>query len=157
MLSISQQIQKYLVTKTLISLATAIVGAILMLAFGVDFVIVCTLLLFAFNFIPNIGSIIASILPILICLLEYGLGWRVIGFGILITATQMLFGNILEPKIQGDRLNLTPIMVLISLIFWGWLWGIVGMVFAVPITSAINIVLLQIDPDNVISAIISSS
>lgn len=157
MQSISQQIQKYLITKTLISLATAIVGAVFMLLFGVDFVIVCTLLLFAFNFIPNIGSIIASLLPVIICLLQYGFGWRVLGFGILITATQMFFGNILEPKIQGDRLNLTPITVLISLIFWGWLWGIVGMVFAVPITSAINIILLQIDPDNVVSAIISSS
>ncbi len=153
--NIQQQIQKYLLTKTLISLATACTGAILMLIFGVDFVLVCAILLFVLNFIPNIGSIIASILPMLICLLQYGFSWRLVFFGALITATQMLFGNILEPKIQGDRLNLTPIMVLISLIFWGWVWGITGMVLAVPITSAINIILKQMDDKNIISAIIS--
>jgi predicted PurR-regulated permease PerM len=70
--------------------------------------------------------------------------------------TQMLFGNVIEPKVQGDRMNLSPIMVLISLIFWAWVWGIVGMVLAVPITSAINIMLIQIDDKNLISAIISS-
>ncbi|MCB5264014.1 MAG: AI-2E family transporter, partial [Candidatus Cloacimonadaceae bacterium] len=70
-------------------------------------------------------------------------------------ATQMLFGNVLEPKIQGENLNLSPIMVLVSLIFWGWVWGIVGMVLAVPITSAINIILIQIDEKNLVSAIIS--
>jgi len=154
---IQSQIQKYLITKSLISLATAIVGALLMMIFGVDFVLVSALLLFAFNFIPNIGSIIASSIPILICLLQYGFGIRVVAFALLITATQMLFGNILEPKIQGDRLNLTPIMVLISLILWGWLWGIPGMFISVPLTSAINIILKEIDNKNIISAIISSS
>jgi predicted PurR-regulated permease PerM len=155
--NIQSHLQKYLVTKTIISLATALVGAVLMLLFGVDFVLVCAILLFVLNFIPNIGSIIASIIPMLICLLQYGFSWRLVGFAILITATQMLFGNILEPKIQGERLNLTPIMVLISLIFWGWLWGIAGMVLAVPITSAINIILRQIDEKNVVSAIISGT
>jgi len=153
---VQAQIQKYLITKTLISLATAIVGAVLMLIFGVDFVLVCALLLFAFNFIPNIGSIIASGIPIIICLLEYGLGFRVVGFAIGITATQMLFGNIIEPKLQGDRLNLSPIMVLISLILWGWVWGIPGMFISVPLTSAINIILKEIDNKNIVSAIISS-
>lgn len=150
------QIQKYLLTKTVISLATAIVGAIWMWLLGVDFILVSALLLFALNFIPNIGSIIASAIPALICLLQYGFGFRVILFAILITATQMLFGNIIEPKIQGDRLNLAPIMVLISLILWGWLWGLPGMFISVPLTSAINIILKEINPRNVVSAIISS-
>lgn len=154
---IQAQIQKYLVTKTIISLATAIVGAILMLIIGVDFVLVSALLLFALNFIPNIGSIIASAIPMLICLLQYGFGFRLIIFAVLITATQMLFGNILEPKLQGDRLNLSPIMVLVSLVLWGWLWGIPGMFISVPLTSAINIILKEIDHNNVVSAIISGS
>jgi predicted PurR-regulated permease PerM len=68
----------------------------------------------------------------------------------------MFFGNILEPKLQGDSLNLTPIMVLISLIFWGWVWGFVGLLICVPLTSAINIILKQLDSENPISAIISS-
>ncbi len=154
---IQAQIQKYLVTKTLISLATAILGAIWMWILGVDFILVCALLLFALNFIPNIGSIIASAIPAVICLLQHGFGFRVIAFALLITGTQMLFGNILEPKIQGDRLNLAPIMVLISLILWGWLWGVTGMFISVPLTSAINIILKEINPKNVVSAVISSS
>jgi predicted PurR-regulated permease PerM len=154
--NIQLQIQKYLLTKTIISLCTAVVGMVLMMLYGVDFVLVCGILLFIMNFIPNIGSIIASGVPILICFLQSGLDIRTIMFSILIVATQMLFGNVLEPKIQGERLNLSPIMVLVSLIFWGWVWGIVGMVLAVPITSAINIMLIQIDEKNLISAIISS-
>lgn len=154
-LNIQTQIQRYLLTKTVISLMTAVVGMVLMLFLGVDFILVCGILLFVLNFIPNIGSIIASGIPIIISFLQYGLGVRTIAFGTLIIATQMLFGNVLEPKIQGQRLNLSPLMVLISLIFWGWVWGIVGMIMAVPITSAINIVLIQIDERNLVSAIIS--
>ena len=154
--SIEEQIQKYLTVKAIISLATAMVGMGLMLAFGIDFVLVCGILLFVLNFIPNIGSIIASAIPIVICALQSGFDLRTLMFALLISATQMLFGNIMEPRIQGNRLNLTPIMVLISLIFWGWLWGIVGMLICVPLTSAINILLKQLDPDNIVSAIISS-
>lgn len=154
--SIQVQIHKYLTVKTLISLATAIVGVVLMLAYGVDFVLVCGLLLFVLNYIPNIGSIIATAIPIVICALQGGIDIRLITFSMLMIGTQMLFGNILEPRIQGNRLNLTPIMVVVSLIFWGWLWGIVGMLICVPLTSAINIILKQIAPDNIVSAVISS-
>ncbi|MDD3283035.1 MAG: AI-2E family transporter, partial [Candidatus Cloacimonetes bacterium] len=153
--NIQLQIQRYLLTKTIISLCTAILGMVLMMLFKVDFVLVCGILLFVMNFIPNIGSIIASGIPILISFLQTGLDFKTITFGLLIIATQMLFGNVIEPKIHGERLNLSPIMVLVSLIFWGWVWGIVGMVLAVPITSAINIILIQLDEKNVISAIIS--
>ncbi len=153
--NIQKQIQRYLLTKTVISLCTAGVGMILMLLYGVDFILICGILLFVLNFIPNIGSIVASTVPILICLLQGGLDIRFVTFSLLIIATQMLFGNIIEPKVQGNRLNLSPITILVSLIFWGWVWGIVGMILAVPITSAINIILIQFDEKNVISAIIS--
>ena len=156
MRNIQNQIQKYLLTKTVISLCTAVIGMILMLLFGVDFILVCGILLFVMNFIPNIGSIIASGVPILISFLQSGMDLRTISFALLMIGTQMLFGNVIEPKMQGQRLNLSPIMVLVSLIFWGWVWGIVGMVLAVPITSAINIMLIQLDEKNLISAIISS-
>jgi AI-2 transport protein TqsA len=155
MRNVQSGIQKYLLTKTIISLCTAVVGMILMALYGVDFILVCGILLFILNFIPNIGSIIASGIPMLICFLQSGLDLRTVTFSILIISTQMLFGNVIEPKIQGQRLNLSPIMVLISLIFWGWVWGIVGMILAVPITNAINITLLQLDDKNLISAIIS--
>lgn len=156
-LSIQSQIQKYLFNKTLISLGTALTGMVFMLIFGVDFVIIAGILLFVLNFIPNIGSIVASLFPVIISLVNYGFGWRSIGMAIAIILTQLVFANLLEPKLMGERLNLTPIMVLISLIFWGWVWGIVGMVIAVPITSAINILIKQLDEDNIVSAVISGS
>lgn len=155
--NIQSKIQRYLLTKTVISICTALVGMGLMLLYGVDFVLICGILLFVLNFIPNIGSIIASSVPILICLLQSGFDFRFLTFTVFMIATQMLFGNVIEPKVQGSRLNLSPITVLVSLIFWGWVWGIVGMILAVPITSAINIILLQLDEKNVISAIISGS
>ncbi len=155
MLSIQTQIQRYFFNKTLISLGTAFMGMFFLLIFGVDFVIMTGILLFVLNFIPNIGSIIASVFPILISLVQYGFGWRTIGVALTMSLTQMIFANILEPKLMGERLNLTPIMILISLIFWGWVWGITGMMLAVPITSAINIILKHFDEKNLISAIIS--
>lgn len=155
--SIQEQLQNYLVTKSLISLGTAIVGVLLMWAFGVDFILVCALVRFVMNYIPNIGSVISSVLPMLICLLQYGAGFRTIAFAILTIAMEMLSGNVVEPKIQGDRMDLNPLTVLIALIFWGWVWGIMGMIFAVPMTAAINIILKQLKPNNLISAIISGS
>ena len=152
---IQTQIQKYFINKSLISLMTAAVGMAIIWLFGVDFVIVSGLLIFVLNFIPNIGSIIATLFPILVCLLQYGLGIRLVFVAALLTSTQMFFGNYFEPRLMGDRLNLTPIMILISLVFWGYVWGIVGMVLAVPISSAINIILKQVDEKGVILAIIS--
>jgi len=154
--NIQLQLQKYLTVKSLISLATAIVGMAIMLAYGVDFVLVCGILLFVLNFIPNIGSIIATAVPITICALQGGFDFRLFSFSLLMIGTQMLFGNIIEPRVQGNRLNLTPIMVLISLIFWGWLWGVVGMLISVPLTSALNIIIKQVDSKNIFSAIFSS-
>ncbi len=79
---------------------------------------------FVLDFIPDVGSVISSAIPILIYLLQSGFSFLWLIFALLIVATQMLIGNIIEPKLQGVQLNLTPIMVLVSLIFWGWLWGI---------------------------------
>lgn len=157
MMSIQTQIQKYFFNKTLISLGTALTGMLFLFIFGVDFILMAGMLLFILNFIPNIGSIIASLLPMLISLVQYGFGWRTIAVASCLIFTQIVFANILEPRLMGQKLNLTPIMVLISLIFWGWVWGITGMMLAVPITSAINIILKHFDDKNLISAIISDT
>lgn len=154
--TIQKQIQNYLTVKSLISFVTALIGMGLMVIYGVDFVLVGGIMLFSLNFIPNIGSVIASGIPILILYLQYGFCYQLVLFSILIVATQMFFGNILEPKLQGAKLDLAPIVVLVSLIFWGWLWGFVGLLICVPLTSAINIILKQVDPDNMFSALISS-
>ncbi len=152
---IQRQIQRYFLNKSLISLGTALLGVFFMLVFGINFVVVAGILLFALNFIPNIGSIIATLFPIVICLIDYGFGWTLVGITLSLISTQVFFANIMEPKVMGERLNLTPIMVLISLVFWALVWGVVGMMLAVPITSVINIVLKEMDEKNLVSAIIS--
>jgi len=154
--NIEKQIQNYLTIRTLINLSAALLCMLWMYIFGVDFILVCGILLFVLDFIPDLGSILASAIPILIFLLQSGFNFELLIFSLLVVATQMLIGNLLEPKLQSVQLNLTPIMVLVSLIFWGWLWGIVGMLICVPLTSAINIILKQVAPDNIISALISS-
>ncbi|MDY0218331.1 MAG: AI-2E family transporter [Candidatus Cloacimonas acidaminovorans] len=154
--NIEKQIQNYLTIRTLVNLSAALLCMLWMLIFGVDFILVCGILLFVLDFIPDVGSVISSAIPILIYLLQSGFSFLWLLFALLIVATQMLIGNIIEPKLQGVQLNLTPIMVLVSLIFWGWLWGIVGMLICVPLTSAINIILKQVAPNNFISALISS-
>jgi predicted PurR-regulated permease PerM len=153
--NIQEQMKKYFLSKTLISLGTALTGMFFVLIFKVDFVLMSGILLFVLNYIPNFGSFVASAFPILICFLQYGFGWRFIGLSAMLTLTQMVFGNIIEPNVMGEKLNLSPIVVMISLIFWGWVWGAVGMILAVPITSAINIVIKEVNEASIISAIIS--
>jgi AI-2 transport protein TqsA len=157
LLSIQSQIQKYFTNKTLLGLCAASVAMILLWLFGVDFVIVAGLLYFALSFIPNIGSILSTLFPITICLLQYGFGFRLIALVILLIGNEVLFGNYIEPRVMSKKVNLSPIMVLISLIFWAYVWGIVGMMIAVPITSSINIIIKRVNKKSVISAIISDS
>lgn len=153
--NIKDQMKRYFFQKTLISLGTALAGMFFVWIFGVDFVIISGIFFFFLNFIPNIGSIVASVFPISISLLQYGLSTRSFFLALFIVSTQLSFGNIIEPKVMGERLNLSPVVILASLIFWGWLWGIVGMFLAVPITSIISIIIKEIPSMNVVSAIIS--
>ena len=154
-IQIEEQIIRYLFTKTFISLATALVGMFFVWAFGVEFVIVSGLLLFFLNFIPNIGSIVASIFPIIVCFFQYGFSWRLVGLAVTLTLTQMTFGNLIEPKLVGTQLNISPVFILISLIFWAWVWGPVGMVLAVPFAAAIHIIAKEFDSLRLLSAMLS--
>jgi AI-2 transport protein TqsA len=143
--SVEGRVQTYLLAKTVISLGTALVGMGILTLFGVDFVIICGLFLFLFNFIPNIGSVIASLFPILVCFLEFGFSWKIPGLAVCMLGLQMTFGNVVEPMLMGKGLNLSPLVVLLSLIFWGWVWGIIGMVLAVPLTATLKIIFEEID------------
>jgi predicted PurR-regulated permease PerM len=143
--SVEERVQTYLLAKTIISLGTALVGMGILVLFGVDFVIICGLFIFLLNFIPNIGSVIASLFPLLLCFLEFGLSWKLPLLAACMVGLQMLFGNVLEPMLMGKGLNLSPLVVLLSLIFWGWVWGIIGMVLAVPLTATLKIIFEEID------------
>jgi len=138
---ITEQIEKYIITKmALYLLAGGLVTAFCFI-FNVDFPIIWGAFTFVLNFIPSIGSAIALIFPTLMALVQY----EALGYGLLIAAIialiQTLVFNILEPKIIGKRLNMNPIMILLSVLVWGFIWGIVGMFLAVPLTAIIKIIL----------------
>lgn len=143
--NITKQIQIYLGTKTLVSFLTAFGSFIIFVSFGLDFAILWAFLIFAFNFIPNFGSIVASVLPVTIALIQFDSLWAVFWMAILVIVIQFAMGNIIEPKLMGTTLNLSPLMVILFLIFWGWLWGIPGMILAVPILATLSIVFENID------------
>ena len=143
---ISLQISRYLVTQTLISAATGIlVWFFLAFFIGVDFPITWGILAFFLNFIPTLGSIIASLPPVLMALVQHAPDiWPAAGVALVLAAIQMTLGNFIAPKIYGERLNLSPVVILLFLLFWGWLWGITGALLAVPIAAAIQIALAHI-------------
>lgn len=155
MTNIQNKVRVYLVTKLMISGLTALIGVLCVIFFGGDFAIVTGVLIFTLNFIPNIGSIIATLFPVLICFVEYGYSWRVPGLALSLVATQMTFGNVVEPLLMGRGLNLSPIIIILSLIFWGWVWGLVGMVLAVPLTSTLVIVCENIESLRPVAVLLS--
>jgi len=143
--SVERRTQTYLLAKTLLSLGTALAVMGILLLFGVDFVIICGLLIFLLSYIPNFGSILATIFPILLCFMEFGFGWRLPFLAVSLIGLHTVFGNVLEPMMMGKGLNLSPLVVMLSLIFWGWMWGIVGMVLAVPLTATVKIIFEEIE------------
>jgi len=138
--NIDNQIQKYLAIKTVVSFFTGLFATVVLLIFGVDFAIVFGFLTFLLNYIPNIGSIVATALPVLIATFQFETFWPAFWILIILGSIQMLMGNFVEPKLMGQGLGLSPLVVLFSLFFWGWLWGIPGMILAVPIAAVIKIV-----------------
>ena len=135
-------VSHYLVLKTAISLITGLVVWGMLVLLDVRFAFMWGLLAFALNYIPNIGSVLAAIPPILQVLVFGGLyEARVVLAGYLIV--NLVFGNILEPRIMGRGLGLSTLVVFLSLIFWGWLLGPVGMLLSVPLTIIVKIALEQ--------------
>jgi predicted PurR-regulated permease PerM len=149
-------INNYLAIKTLFSLLTGIFIALLLWLLGVDFPLLWGLLAFMLNFIPNIGSIIAAIPPILLALIQ--LGWwhaaiATVGF----LAINFIFSNIFEPRMMGRRLGLSMLVIFVSLIFWGWVLGPVGMFLSVPLTMVFKLAMEHNDQTRWISILIGSS
>jgi len=137
---IDRQVQKYLAIKTIISLISAGTATAILILFRVDFAIVFGFLIFLLNYIPNIGSVIANALPVLFAFFQFGSIWPSLWILVLLTASDTIVSKIVEPKLMGRGLGLSPLAVLFSLFFWGWLWGIPGMILAVPITAVIKII-----------------
>jgi predicted PurR-regulated permease PerM len=137
---VTTEVQQYLLIKTGMSLATGVVIAIWLAILGLDFAIVWGLLAFLLNYIPTLGSIIASVPAILLALVQLG-PTRALAVTIGFLVVNLVFGNIVEPHLMGRRLGLSTLVVFLSLVFWGWVLGPVGMLLSVPLTMIVKILL----------------
>lgn len=146
--AITEQIQRYIILKIAINLAAGIVVWIFLSILGVEFPFIWGLFTFLFNFIPTIGSAIALALPVIMTLLEFGSITFAAVIALILIAIQTLFFNIIEPNLIGKRLNLNPLLILLSVLIWGYIWGIVGMLLSVPLTAIIKIIISNSDSEN---------
>jgi len=143
---IEAKIEKYLLIKMVLSLITGVSVGLILWMLDIELAMVFGLLAFILNFIPNVGSIIATLLPLPIILVQPEISLLTIILAVVLPGTiQMVVGNVVEPKLLGDSLELHPITVLMSLIFWGIIWGIAGMLLAAPITAVCKILLESSD------------
>ncbi len=133
-------IQRFVVLKSATSAATGIIVAIALTLLGVDYAVLWGILAFLLNFVPNIGSIIAAVPAVLMALVQFDIQTALIVAAIYL-GVNITIGSILEPKIMGDGLGLSTLVVFLSLIFWGWLLGPVGMLLSIPLTIMVKIVL----------------
>ena len=154
--NISQQVRQYLVAKTLVSVGTGLLIFLILWILGVDYSIFWGFLAFLLNYIPNIGSFVAVILPFGFALLQFDTLTIPIIAALLMWLIQMVMGNVVDPRLMAFSLNLSPLLVIVSLIFWGWLWGIAGMILAVPLTATIKIFFENIDSLRPIAVLMGS-
>jgi AI-2 transport protein TqsA len=154
-LNSTKDIQRFLAIKTAISLATGLLAGLLCWAVGLDFYILWGILAFFLNFIPVIGSIVAGVPPTILALLIAGFPSALLVAGGYLLINNFL-GNFLEPMLVGRRFGISTLVVVISVVFWGWLWGPVGMLLAVPLTMILKVVLESSDEFRWIGVAISA-
>jgi AI-2 transport protein TqsA len=142
---IDHNIRRYLIIKFLVSALTGFLVWVILTAFGLELALVIAITTFVLNFIPSIGSIIATLLPIPIALVQFETLGPVIAIVVLCTTVQMVVGNGLDPMLMGQNLDLSPVTIVAALVFWGLLWGVVGMLLAAPLTAILRIVLGQFE------------
>ena len=155
--SISRQTSRYLSVKILISLVTGVCFYLIALLSHMDFPLVWGVLAFLLNFIPTIGSIVVTVLATLMAAIQFMPHWgqvAIVFFGFL--ATEMILGNVIDPKLQGVQLNMSPFIILIMLAVWGYIWGIAGMFLAVPITCVLQVVCASVDSLRPLSILLSA-
>ena len=136
----SQDAKRYLVIKTLISAVEALAIWLWLLILGVDYPLLWGTLVFLLNYVPNIGSIIAALPAVLLALVQLGVGSALLtALGFVVA--NIVLGNLVEPKLMGKGLSLSTLVVFLSLVFWGWVLGPIGMILSVPMTSLVKIAL----------------
>ena len=140
---LDKSIGRYLSLKTLISLLTGFLSYFALLIIGIDAPLFWAFLIFLMNYIPTVGSLIATVFPAMFAMLQFGDLMPGIWVLIIVGAIQLVVGNYIDPKLTGNTLNVSPLVVLIGLAFWGAIWGIIGMILSVPISVMMIIIFSQ--------------
>ena len=152
---IKRDIKTYFVIKTIVSFITALLSYILMISLWLDLSLFWAILIFILNYIPSIWSIIAITFPSLFSLVQFEAYYTFIFITSWLISIQVLMWNIIEPKFMWNKLNLSPLVIIISLSFWGTVWWVIGMLLSVPIMVIINIVLAKIPVTRNIAILLS--
>jgi AI-2 transport protein TqsA len=139
--NINAAIASYLKAKVKVNMVLAIPAMLVLWIFGIKFVVLWGVLTFLANFVPYLGSVVACALPVVFAFLDLGLGWQPLAAAVLLIAVHLSSAYLVEPALTGKAVDLSPLVVLIALSFWGLCWGLVGMVLAVPLTAMLKIVL----------------
>lgn len=142
---IEQSLASYFRVKTLMSLLTGFLSYLVLSLIGVDSPMFWAFLIFILNYIPTIGSLVATVFPAVFSLLQFGEVMPFIFILLSVGAIQQIVGNLIEPKLMGKSLNVSPMVTIIALAIWGQIWGVMGMLLSVPITVIIIIVLSQFE------------
>ncbi len=151
----TSSVQRYLGIKTLTSLVTGLAVSLLTAAFGLDFPLLWGLLAFLLNYVPNIGSLIAAIPAVLLALIQFG-GFQAVLIAAGYFAINISIGGVIEPRVMGRGLGLSTLIVFLSLVFWGWIFGPVGMLLSVPLTMTAKIALESSDRTASIALLLSA-
>lgn len=154
--SIDTNMKKYLFVKTTISAITGVASYFWMQAIGLEFAGVWAFIVFVTSYIPTIGAIVACGLPIIYSLVTAPTLQQPILTAIGLIGMQILFGNIIEPKLTGKTLNLSTLAILINLVFWGMIWGVAGMFFSVPMLVALYVTCAQFDSTRWVAVLLSA-
>lgn len=148
---IRKSIFSYIIIKTFISMGTGILAGMICWFFGVKFALFFGFLTFLLNFIPSIGSIIATIPPILMLIIQTDSLKPVVAILVLLMSVQLIMGNAVEPRVLGNKLRLNTFTVIFGLVFWGYIWGIPGMILSVPLMVILKLILEQVNGTEIIA------
>ncbi len=152
---IDKSIGRYLSIKTLVSLITGVLSYLALLFIGIDAPLFWAFLIFLMNFIPTIGSLIATVFPAVFAMLQFGELMPGVWVLIIVGVIQLIMGNYIDPKLTGDSLNVSPLVVILGLSFWGAVWGIIGMILSVPISVMMIILFAEFPTTRSIAIILS--
>ncbi|MFW5642011.1 MAG: AI-2E family transporter [Roseicyclus sp.] len=153
--SLATALQRFVVTRAVVGVISTIAYTAWLAPFGIDLLTVWAILVFLMNFIPNIGAVISGVFPTIYAFLTMDPGTALlIGAGLIVI--EQVLGNWVDPRLQGKRVAISPLVVLVAVVFWGWLWGVAGAFLGTPMTLAIMIVCNAIPPLRPVALLLSN-